>query len=429
MSSKSQRSALLINVGGTPNPVAYSIEHHRPEKVIFFASKDSRAEIEDKVRPLVTHRWRDQEIVTTPDHQDLTRCIEVLSRELPARLALLGIDWRDLVVDYTGGTKTMSAALVLATIGEPVAYSYVGGQVRTKEGLGTVLDGSEAVLLNPNPWDALALDLKRRMARQFNHGQFAEAMHTAGDAADRVSPERRVFFDDFRSLFDGYRRWSLFEYTKAEGPIRKAIDGLRRANDPCLADFLGEVERDLGRLSLIVPAFRGLQGGHKVDVAAVRTLLVDLVANAVRTVQLASRPDDGVARLYSAIEKLAKATLQGRGIDNGKVSPEQVPEPLLDDYTSRYRDPESGFLRFGLDASYRMLAALGDPLGQAYLRREREVAQVLDVRNGSLMVHGWSPVKADLFDRLLDVALDFLGISGDDLPQLPRLGFGHAQVQ
>jgi hypothetical protein len=87
-----KRSALLFNnVGGSPNPNAYSIEYHRPEKVIFFASADSRAEIEAKVRPLVAHRWRDQEIVTTPDHQDLTCCIEVLSRDLPARLGLLGI--------------------------------------------------------------------------------------------------------------------------------------------------------------------------------------------------------------------------------------------------------------------------------------------------------------------------------------------------
>ncbi len=110
------RTALLINVGGTPNPIAYSIDHHQPEKVIFFASKTSRAEIETKVRPLVSHQWRDQEIVTTPDHQDLTRCIEVLSRDLPQKLDVLGIGWRDVVVDFTGGTKTMSAALVLATI-------------------------------------------------------------------------------------------------------------------------------------------------------------------------------------------------------------------------------------------------------------------------------------------------------------------------
>lgn len=45
-----------------------------------------------------------------------------------------------LVADYTGGTKTRSAALVLVTIGEPVAYSGVGGQARTTEGLNGLWD-------------------------------------------------------------------------------------------------------------------------------------------------------------------------------------------------------------------------------------------------------------------------------------------------
>ncbi len=421
MNVPSPRTALLINVGGTPNPIALSIEHHRPQKVIFFASKDSRTEIEDKVRPLVTHRWRDLEIVTTPDHQDLTRCIEAPSREIPAKLSVLGIDWNDLVVDFTGGTKAMSAALVLATIAEPVEYSYVGGQVRTKEGLGTVLDGSEAVMRSANPWDVLALELKRRMARQFNQARFAEAMHTAEEAAARVSADRSAFFQDLRSLFEGYLRWSLFDYSKAVGPLRNAISGLRRANDPSLDRFLRQVEHDVSRLSQIVPAFQALQGGREADSAAVRALLVDLVANAVRTVRLANRPDDGVARLYSAIEKLAKAALLERRIDNSRAAPEQIPESLREDYARRFLDPEQGVLRFGLDASYRLLGELGDPIGQSYLRRERELAQLLDARNGSLMVHGWSPVKADLFDRTLSIALEFLGLEAGDLPPLPDL--------
>jgi len=423
MLTSSPRTALLINVGGTPTPIAFSIEHHKPEKLIFFASKDSRSEIESRVRPLTTHRWRDQEIIATPDHQDLTRCIETLARELPAKLELLGIGWQDLVVDYTGGTKTMSAAVVLATINEVVAYSYVGGQVRTKEGLGTVLDGSEAILINPNPWDVLALELKRRMASQFNQARFSGALQTAAQAAARVSPQRRAFFEDFHSLFEGYLRWSLFDYTKAEGPLRKAVSGLRRANDPGLGRFLHQVEHDLARLGLLVPAFRALQGDQPADPAGIRALLADLVANAVRTVRLASRPDDGVARLYSAIEKLAKAALKQRGIDNSRAAPELIPDPLREEYARRFLDAERATLRFGLDASYRLLAALGDPLGEAYRRREAELSQLLDARNGSLMVHGWNQVKPELFERMLGIALDFLGLGEGDLPGIPELAF------
>ena len=49
---------------------------------------------------------------------------------------------------------------------------------------------------------------------------------------------------------------------------------------------------------------------------AMAALVRDLVAQAERTCRLAHRPDDAVARLYSALEKLAKAALAAHGIDN-----------------------------------------------------------------------------------------------------------------
>jgi len=45
-----------------------------------------------------------------PDHQDSAKCIEVLMRELPAKLDLLGCGWQDLIVDFRGGTKAIKEA-------------------------------------------------------------------------------------------------------------------------------------------------------------------------------------------------------------------------------------------------------------------------------------------------------------------------------
>jgi CRISPR-associated protein (TIGR02710 family) len=419
---------LLISVGGTPNPVAYSIEWHRPEKIVFFASRESRNEIETKVRPLTTHRWRDQEVITTGDPQDLTRSMEVLAEKLPECLANLGLSVEDLVADYTGGTKTMSAALVLATIHQPVRYSYVGGTVRTKEGLGVVLDGSEAIVTGPNPWDVLAIELRRRIGRQFNAGHFAEAKETAAEAADKVSDRWRGFYKPLADLCDAYQCWSGFEYGKAERLLRQATARLRLYLDaaqlPALSSFLTAVQQDLDRLAGLLPAFQALQSGQPAAPEAVRALIVDLVAHAVRTARLAGRPDDAVARLYSAIEKLAKADLARRGIDNSAAPVEQVPEPLREEYVRRYADPESGLLRFGLSASYGLLAALGAGVGERYRARDGELAKLLAERNSSLMVHGWKPVRAAVFDGMLDMTLDFLDITVDELPALPAFPAG-----
>jgi len=38
----------------------------------------------------------------------------------------------DIYVDYTGGTKNMSAALALAAVGRGARFSYVGGERRNK---------------------------------------------------------------------------------------------------------------------------------------------------------------------------------------------------------------------------------------------------------------------------------------------------------
>jgi CRISPR-associated protein (TIGR02710 family) len=421
--------ALLISVGGTPEPVAYSIDQHRPESVVFFASRESRREIEDKVRPLTTHRWRDQEVVTTESHENLTVCLAALERDLPRALANLRLGFEDLLVDYTGGTKTMSAALVLGTVHKPVRYSYIGGKVRGKEGLGVVLDGSEAVVLSPNPWDVLASELRRRIARQFNHGHFAEAADTAREAAGRVGECLQPFFGALARLCDGYHFWQGLDVAKVPPLLPRALQELdifaRGAGEPALLTFVAAARRDAERLQSVAEARKaaGLTG-QPVPPEALRALVVDLVMNAELTAGLLRRADDGVARLYSAIEKLAKAELLALGIDNSGARADQLPEALRGDYAMRYRDPESGLLKFGLMASYDLLQALGQPVGQRFAARREDLRAVLNVRNMSLLVHGWEPVREDVYERMLAVTLDFLGLERAALPQLPQFPEG-----
>jgi len=417
------RKALLINVGGTPAPVAYSIDLHRPEKIVFFASQTSRGEVETKVRPLTRHCWQDQEILTSPDHQDLTKCIEVLTGELPSRLSLLGVDWKDLLVDYTGGTKTMSAAVVLATINRPVAYSYIGGMVRTKEGLGTVLDGSEAAVFSPNPWDVLALDLRRRIARQFNGGHFWEAAQTATEAVEQVGERWRCLYQGFVHLCTGYDQWQRFDYGKAMATFRRGLAGLEplgaALRDLALVEFLEQVKIDLIRLEGIKRAFGASARGEAPSDEDGRALVLDLVVNAERVTRLGKRPDDGIARLYSALEKLAKVGLGLHGIDNSKALPEQIPEALRAEFQGKYLNPGSGRMQFGLGPSYGLLAELGDPLGERFSTRAADLEKVMKARNSSLMVHGWNPIKEQDYEKMLSICLDFMSLSPEDLPQLP----------
>ncbi len=107
------------------------------------------------------------------------------------------------------------------------------------------------------------------------------------------------------------------------------------------------------------------------------------------------------------------------GIDNSNVDTVLVPEAQREEIES-CRDAD-GRIRIGLERSFRLLHALGDPLGAAYLERSKELSQVLQRRNQSLLAHGFRPVDAADFQKMLDIALSFLCIESGQLPAFPRM--------
>lgn len=143
--------ALIISLGGTPEPVIASIETHAPRAVCFFAS-DQSVDLVGSIKDTLRQKgvvFKDTKVLCD-DINDLVHCYE---RALTCAERLLRVDPDlapdDVVVDYTGGTKTMTAALALATVGKGFRFSYVGGKTRTKDGLGVVVSGKEVLTSSP----------------------------------------------------------------------------------------------------------------------------------------------------------------------------------------------------------------------------------------------------------------------------------------
>lgn len=67
----------------------------------------------------------------------------------------MNLVWNEVIVDYTGGTKVMALALVLATIKYGGDYAYINGTERSKDGVGIVVPGTEKVLFRSNPWNSI----------------------------------------------------------------------------------------------------------------------------------------------------------------------------------------------------------------------------------------------------------------------------------
>jgi CRISPR-associated protein (TIGR02710 family) len=150
----------------------------------------------------------------------------------------------------------------------------------------------------------------------------------------------------------------------------------------------------------------------------------DLIANADRRAQLEGKYEDAVARLYSALERAAKFRLQRQyRISTEDVTPPQLPEALRAEYEQKYRDAREGTIKLPLLAAYRLLAALGDELGQACMARQEEIVQLLSLRNLSPLGHGENPVGEEGYRRFRGVLMGLLDMTEGALPRFPELGW------
>ena len=255
---------LLLSVGGAPGPIVYSIRQNQPECIIFFVSAASRRLVSGEILPQLMQnpgRLPDHEFIVTPDEQDLGLSTFVLMNEVPAalrRLNVTDVEWPQLV-DYTGGTKTMSASVVWASSRYPCVMSYIGAADaggRTRDGLGTVVDGREVCILRQNPWDRVAWMEAHSAIELFDRGQYANAASELNVICPRVSEDLpRRLFSVLAEIFEGFYCWDIFDHKNAVRLLGKNLAPLRdiaeiqQALIPGLRPFVESLDHLLKRPS------------------------------------------------------------------------------------------------------------------------------------------------------------------------------------
>lgn len=414
---KAKLQAMLVNVGGAVSPAIHTLNEQQPRFICFFVSEDTRPLIREKILPALHYEPEHYDWVETPAPQSLLECYRALTRDIPRILEKWRIPPESLGVEYTAGTKPMSVAAVLATIEFSSHYFYVGArdaQGRDRDGIGVVLDGKEWTWFQTNPWEELAVRERRDIALLFNHGRFADAQERASRLAKVAPNAMRRVYEALAELIEGYALWDRFEYRTAQQKIARARQVLRpyaAGSDDPIRLALDTVDKHVEFLSEL---------DNKGD-AAHRLDALDMIANADRRAKLAQKYDDAVARLYSVLEALARQRLlDGYGIKNSAVRPEQVPEELQQRFR-RFLEEEEGVYRLGLQASYQLLLVKGDDLGKRYALQEAELSKVLNIRNQSRLAHGKEPVRPETFEKMRKIVMDFAEARDEELPRFPEL--------
>ncbi|WP_337867917.1 TIGR02710 family CRISPR-associated CARF protein [Meiothermus sp.] len=377
-------TVLILGVGQTLEPLEFALAEHTPQGVVFVASQGSQAAAGELIRryggSLRYHT------LLLDDPEDLG---EVFRK---GRLALQkALEWeaRVIVADITGGTKTMSAGLVLALTGQGVTFSYVGGEAR--DGQGRVKSGSERLRLLEDPTYRYGLREWEGFRRAWNQCDYRAAQEFLDELLARpLTPSEKRFYEHLKGVTEGMLEWDLFyhkaAWQKLEAHLEPALSIAEAWGHGTKVRVLQELQQAQARLRAI------LDREGKPTLA----LLADLLANAQRRASR-GRYDDALARLYRAVELAAEADLFERtGIELRRDS--TYPDKLQD--LAGRKTPglkEALGLAFEIDTR---LGNTGTLAQQLYGDYSSKLQGLLQQRHSSILAHGVKPVKPEALEGL-----------------------------
>jgi CRISPR-associated protein (TIGR02710 family) len=388
---------LVTSVGGSSAPVVNAIRGNAPlEFAIFLCSKESQVVVEGpatdrlgkSIPSVVEVSGLDAgsyeiEVVESPD--DLQSVVEACTR-IGGRVAASHPGSRSVVANYTGGTKTMSAGLVLYAALQPDWQ--IQAQVGPRADTVAVRSG----------------DVSQAQSVAFVHGE--RARYNARLLAERhdYAGAEALVRGAIRNLRPGSALSQALHSDRSRYGFHEALDRFdyaeaRRLLEAELPKDAPERERrqPLGRCLQALEALRGNGPLHQDGLE----LVADLVQNAERCA-FRRRYDDAVGRLYRATELLAQLRLRrAYGLLTGALDLEALRAKLGGaDHEILARLAERPTpSKIGLSDAYEVLGALGDPLGAVWAETGSCVREWLAARNQSWFAHGFTAVSEPAWNK------------------------------
>ncbi|MDC0359152.1 TIGR02710 family CRISPR-associated CARF protein [Acidimicrobiales bacterium] len=381
------RRVLFITVGGSADPIIEAVRSLSPHRIVFFCTTEPQSSVpiveqEDGVVDSSGFEG-EYEIVPVPSDQ-LAEIVAVMTNAMGRFGGGL-----ELVADYTGGTKSMSAALVIASSLHGAVQLYLTTGYRTD-----LVKVTQFASTRPVPTgDIVAFQvLQTVMPNLLSRHAYNEGAELLQELLTSKELSRSVLdvIEPLQLACRAFDAWDSFDHEAA----KRMLETLFR--------HLGEYA---GPLDLLV------RGRNVLDDAGSRDpryeLVSDLLQNADRRA-LVGRFDDAVARMYRSLELMAQLhLLQAHGLK-----------------TSKLPDSEGNDRPGGLVVAWDHLARLDDELGYRWNARREQLRDVLNQRNASVLAHGRTPVGADGW-RAVDHEIggflrDLLKlVEAKSVPQLP----------
>jgi CRISPR-associated protein (TIGR02710 family) len=289
-----KHAILVCTVGGSHQPILTALRARKWDRVVFVCTPGaggSAAMVEQAVgtfSPIPVLAGLDPggwEVVTVPpDEPDAAFAVLVEKLRALARY----VPGAEIVADFTGGTKSMSAALTLAALDAGVALQLVSGEradlVRVRDRTEQAIAIRTKRIAGAREFERLAAGWSRHAYQEAAEGfaQLWSDLKTEGLSREDLRPLTRA-----KELSQAFAAWDSFDHKGAFGCLRNnRYDGMTIGGRSDWRDLAAALVREQSA------SWTALH-------------LRDLWRNAQRCAAR-GRYDDAVARLYRLWEGIAQ---------------------------------------------------------------------------------------------------------------------------
>ncbi|MEM3399601.1 MAG: TIGR02710 family CRISPR-associated CARF protein [Candidatus Micrarchaeia archaeon] len=373
---KGKYDYLIVSVGNSPEPIALSILAIKPKEVCFLHSSESKKTIDKVVSAtrLKPSQYCLEEI-SSADASDVYKNIKKVWKKWGK--------YGKIAVDITGGKKAMAGGATAAGAFINAALIYIDSEQKN----GKTVPGSEKLVELENPFNVFG-DLNRlRAVSLFNNHQYSAAESLFKELRN-LSEHHQYEIEAF--IAGAYYHWDSFNYSVAENMLRNALENINlhkihRHHANRIKNQI-DVLKLLGRSGKFFDLLRDENDSYPVH------LIADMIANAKRRADERNY-NEGICRLYRAVEIIAQWQLAKRNIDTSNFKEDGLQsdelERLNEIRKEIYGEPYPLGSKIGaLDAHIVLTAVEHAKAGDNHTERLKTLKAVIDTRNKLIVAHG-----------------------------------------
>ena len=425
---------MVVSVGTSYEPIVLNIQLLHPDKLLFLYTERSESTMVKVIEYCgLGPSQYDKSMVSEVDPMDIYREIKAfyLRSGKPAKM----------YIDFTGGTKAMSAAAALAGAMIDVQMIYCSSDDYLVD-FRKPNPGSERLMYIENPLAVFGeLEIEKAF-ELFDKHNFAGAKEKFSILKESIpDPALRQQLGFVCLLAGAYEAWDALDFIPAYEKmlqLQKEIERDRKLHrDYLLIDYSLHIDRQRSMLEHLskIPAFQEERNMAAIlrDADILHALTMTIYQNA-KTREEQEKYDMATLLLYRLLEMMSQRRLSEYGIfpsrpdyQHAKYNIAYFPElrqmnadKRLGWLVDRYRKIAEAVFRREIDRNlpspiasldgFILLAAMGDPLVGDKLADAvtmiKRIRSMVYLRNNSIFAHGLGPVSHKDFFRFRTFVFD-----------------------